>query len=327
MTWTRLNDVIGGNTSFLISSHVNPDGDCIGSQLAFAWYLESLHKETVIFNRDAVPRKLRFLDGSGRISNERPARAFDVLIVLDSSNPDRLGWSGYETAAPVIVNIDHHEDNAAFAALNIVDTHSAATGQILYRFFTDTGVAYPPPVAQALYTAIMTDTGGFRFSNTNGAVLRACADLADKGADCAEAYRRLYASDSPAGLLLKSRIWSTATFYFGGKICSMEMPMSLIDEIGADYGDSEGMADYTIAADGVEAGMLIKYNDKESHFSLRSAGAVDVGQIARTITGGGGHTNAAGCTIGRPIEQARALMLDILGKELANARTRHSVRR
>jgi phosphoesterase RecJ-like protein len=162
----------------------------------------------------------------------------------------------------------------------------------------------------------MTDTGGFRFSNTTSTVLSVCAKLAEKGADCSEIYRRVYACDSAAGLKLKSRIWSTLFFAHDNRICVMEMPQRLIEELGAEYGDSEGMADFTITADGVEVGILIKYSDSRTHFSLRSAGRIDVGKIARSIKGGGGHTNAAGCTLNMPLDEAKKEMLEILSREL-----------
>lgn len=304
------------NRSFLISSHINPDGDCIGSQLAFAWYLRSLGKEVVIYDADETPTKLAFLEGAELITTARPARTFDVLAVLDASNPDRLGWSGYRDFARLIINIDHHRDNTRFAHCNIVDPSVAATSVLLYQFFDAMHIAFPRGVAEALYTAILTDTGGFRFSNTDGQVLRICADLADRGADCAEVHKRVYASHSPEGMALKSRIWASLRFYDNNRICSMEMPLDLAQQLGATYGDAEGMADYTVIADSVEAGMLLKYNDKKTHFSLRSAGAVDVGKIARGISGGGGHTNAAGCTMQLPLEEARQKMLAIIGAEL-----------
>ncbi|MBD3391933.1 MAG: hypothetical protein GF418_07685 [Chitinivibrionales bacterium] len=312
MTWSKLNAIIEQNTSFLVSSHISPDGDCIGSQLACYWLLAERGKDVVVYNADPVPRKLSFLPGAQVITTTFPRRTFDVLIVLDASNRDRLGWDSSVPVPSCVVNIDHHQDNTAFGDCNILDSTVAATGQILYALFSDAGISYPPHVAQALYAAIMTDTGGFRFSNTTGTVLRTCADLADRGADCAEVYRHLYASDSQNGLTLKARIWSTLAFHLGGRVCTMELPMGLINEVGAEYGDSEGMADFTITAEGVEVGMLIKYNERETHFSMRSTGRIDVGSIARSIPGGGGHMNAAGCTLYLPLPDAMRRLLAIL---------------
>jgi phosphoesterase RecJ-like protein len=317
VTWTDLASAIQRNSSFLISSHVGIDGDCIGSQLAMYWHLSSLGKKVVLYNNDKVPEKFLFLENSHVPTIDRPAGKFDVGIILDCSNPSRLEWNGLRDMCGYVVNIDHHRDNTLFGDINIVKDDGAATGQIIYEYFADRKVAYPPHVAEALYTAIMTDTGAFRFSNTTGAVLRMCADLSDRGADCSKIYETIYASFSQCGLLLKAKIWSTLAFYEGGAICSMEMPYRLIDELGATYGDSEGMADLTIIAGGVKVGMLIKYDDINTHFSLRSKSGVDVGKIAQRIRGGGGHSCAAGCTMVMPLAQAKALMLDILKKELS----------
>ncbi len=317
MTWTELTDIFRAFDSFLISSHINPDGDCIGSQLAVYWYIRSLGKKVSIHNYDPVPRKLQFLTNSGVISTATPVPQADVLVVLDASNPDRLGWDVDIGNYKASVNIDHHRDNKRFADVNIVDSSASATAQILYQFFEENKITYPPHVAESLYTALMTDTGGFRFSNTNGNVLRISASLADRGADCADIYQRTYASHSPQGLLLRAKIWSTLTFYFDNKVCSMEMPMSLVDRLGATNSESEGMADNTIAAEGIEVGMMIKYSDAEVHFSLRSNGTVDVGRIARGVAGGGGHTSAAGCTLHMPVDEAKAHMLEIIRRELA----------
>lgn len=316
MIWSELDSIIEANSSFLLSSHVGLDGDCIGSQLALYWYLATLGKNVTVYDHDTLPGKFAFLVNSGVLTATRPSGPFDVVVVLDCSNPSRLGWEKPSDMSRVVVNIDHHRDNVLFGVLNIVKPDGAATAQLLYDYFATKNVAYPPHVAESLYAAVMTDTGAFRFSNTNGAILRMCADLCDRGANPSAIYDRVYASFSASGQLLQAKIWSSLAFYDNGKICSMEMPYALIKELGATYGDSEGMADLTVLGAGVEVGMLIKYNDKETHFSLRSKGRVDVGRIAASIQGGGGHSSAAGCTMVLPYAEAKARMLEIIKKEL-----------
>ncbi len=316
MTWSNLQTILEKNTSFLISSHVNQDGDNICSQLAFYWYLESLGKDVVIYNYDPVPVKFAFLKNVDRIVNTRPQRSFDVFIILDSSNTSRLGWDTSKKIAPFIINIDHHRDNAKEGNINIVDPSASSTTEILLRFFNDHAIDFPPYVAEALYTGILTDTGGFQFSNTNSSVLKICADLADKGADCSKIYRNVYSSFRPAGLLLRAKIWSTLTFYNNNRISMMEMPTSLLKESGAGNGDIEGMSDLALTAKGVEVGLFLKYSDKDTHISLRSSGRIDVGRIAQSVPGGGGHTFAAGCTIKLPLKQAKEKMLALIEKEL-----------
>jgi bifunctional oligoribonuclease and PAP phosphatase NrnA len=317
MTWNDLRSLIDGHASFLISSHLSLDGDCVGSALAFYWYLASLGKKVMIYNHDPVPAKFAFLRNAGVISTGKPPEGgCEAFVVLDCSNLRRLGWDTAGCAGVPSINIDHHRDNTLFATVNIVDKHASATGELIYRFFTEERIAFPPEVAEALYAAIMTDTGGFRFPNTTSRILHICADLAEKGADPSKVYEKVYASHSVTALLLQSRVWSTLKFYCDDKVCCMEMPLGLLDELGAPYSDSEGLADCTITAADVEVGILTKHTDTETHFSLRSKGAVDVGRIAQKIPGGGGHSSAAGCTIRLPHAKALEQMLAIVKQEL-----------
>jgi phosphoesterase RecJ-like protein len=315
MIWDEFRSLVAVNHRFLISSHLSLDGDSIGSQVAMRWYLGSLGKEVTLFNQDPVPGKFSFLANHDTFVTVRPETTFDVLIVLDCSNLRRLGWN-VGAIAPVMVNFDHHRDNTCFGRVNFVDNHAAATAAIIYRFFTECSIDFPSYVAEALYAAIMTDTGGFRFSNTTSTILKYCSELVEHGADCSSIYERVYASHARQALLLQARIWSTLRFHLDGKLCCMEMPLALLDELGARYSDSEGMADNTILAEGVEVGMMVKYNENDSHFSLRSKGKIDVGKIAQKIPGGGGHFSAAGCTVNLPYDKAFPFMLDILRQEL-----------
>ena len=213
MTWSELTENISNNGSFLISSHASLDGDCIGSELAMSWYLKSVGKKVTVFNHESVPQKFAFLQGASELTKDRPDGRFDVLLVLDCSNPKRLGWEGFEGMADLVINIDHHRDNTFFGAVNIVRNNAAATGQIIHDFFSSSAIDYPPTVAQALYTAILTDTGGFRFSNTSGDVLRICADLCDRGANASDIYDKVYESISPQGMVACNRAFGRRSLF------------------------------------------------------------------------------------------------------------------
>ena len=296
MIWNALQKLINENNTFLISSHVSQDGDCVGSQLSFYWYLKSLGKEVTIYNTDTLPSKFTFFDNSDCIGNTPPTEHFDVLCILDASNPSRTGWDGIDSCADAIIDIDHHRDNSRFGTVSIVDETAAATCQIIYQFFTDTKVDFPLSVANALYAGLLTDTGGFQFSNTDQRVLSIAADLVGRGADNAGIYKKLFATYSIAGLQLRSHIWGTLQFFANQKIAVMQMPLSLVDELGADPSDTEGMSNLAMTAEGVEVGVFMKYKANEIRFSLRSVGNVDVGQVAASLPGGGGHKCASGCT-------------------------------
>jgi len=316
MTWNSFQELVNSKQTFLISSHLSPDGDCVGSQLALYWYLTSIGKEVTIYNQDPLPGKFEFLKNSDVMTSRKPENLPDVLVVIDCSNTTRLGWDTSPLAGLPVINIDHHRDNAFFGMVNLVDVKAAASGELIYRFFQEQGIAYPPEVAEMLYTAIMTDTGGFRFPNMTSGILRICADLSEKGAEPPKIYEKVYASCSRAALLLQSRVWSTLKFFFDGKVCCLEMPLSILDELGALYSDSEGMADITTIAADVQVGIMAKFTDSETHFSLRSTGMVDVGKIAQRIPGGGGHSSAAGCTLHEPYLKSLETMLAIVEQEL-----------
>ncbi|MDR3012051.1 MAG: DHH family phosphoesterase [Chitinispirillales bacterium] len=316
MNWGTLISAVDAHDSFLLSSHLSLDGDCVGSQLALLWYLKSKGKKAAIFCADPIPRKLTFLENSELITQNEPNENFDALVILDCSNIKRIGWDHGKINPKIIINIDHHRDNTDFGDLNFVDPTAAATGLVIFSFFRENGIDFPLHVAESLYTAVMTDTGGFQFSNTSARALGVCSELTAMGVDCARIYEKVYSSHTREGLTLLSRVWSTLQFHIDGKVCSMDMPLSILDEIGAKYSDSEGMADNTIIADGVEVGIMTKHSLEETHFSLRSKGKIDVGKLAKTIFGGGGHSCAAGCTMPMPYEEAMGKMLDILEKEL-----------
>ena len=163
MTWNELHDFIIAHNTFLISSHMSLDGDSIGSQLAFYWYLTSHGKKVTICNHDPVPSKFTFLKNSDIVTTATADGSFDILIILDCSNPGRLGWDINTIKTSGIINIDHHRDNSRFGNFNIVQTNAAATGEIIYDFFNQMKFEFPDFVAESLYTAILSDTGGFRF--------------------------------------------------------------------------------------------------------------------------------------------------------------------
>jgi len=319
MTLSELATVFRSYNRFVLASHESPDGDSIGSQLALYWYLQSIGKTVHIVNQDPVPQKFRFLKNSDAVSQQPCSGDFDCFIIVDSSNPTRLGYNSSEYQKKPIINIDHHRDNSCFGTHNYIDTHSAATGEILFAFFSENNVAIAPHVAETLYVAIMTDTGGFRFSNTTESVLHSCAELTRLGASPSQLYARVFSSFHAKALLFRSHILSTLRYYCGGKIGSMGISYELYAHYNASADDSEGMADQTIACIEAEVGFFYKYDENKTHFSLRSKGTIDVGKIASLIPGGGGHHNAAGCTIELPVERAHPLMISLIEQELTSS--------
>ncbi len=317
MIWTDLTNLITKNNSFIICSHVSHDADNIGSQLSFYWYLKSLGKDVKIFNVDEVPRKFKFYENIDKIGNVEPTEKVDVFVMLDSSNLSRSGWDGVENCSKYVIDIDHHRDNSHFGTVSCVDITAAATCQILYRFFNETGVDFPVYVAEALYGGILADTGGFQFDNTSQELFEIAADLVGRGVNSAKIYKKLFASNTIAGLKARSQISSTLTFYENYKVGIVTMDDGFLESLGADRGDIEGMSDIALKAEGVEVSAFAKQVGSDVRFSLRSAGAVDVGAIAATFDGGGGHRAAAGCThLNSELETAIPLLLEKIRKVL-----------
>jgi phosphoesterase RecJ-like protein len=210
MIWNDLNEIIKNSRSFLISSHESQDGDNIGSQLAFFKFLKNLGKEVYIYNKEKTPQKFCFLPNSQEISDVAPNKKYDVLVILDSSNPQRCGIDQIETKfADKIVNIDHHRDNSMFGDVNCVDAKSAAACKILYDFFTQNDINIDCDMANCLLGGILTDTCGFQFNNDDGSLYLLADDLLKRGADNALLFKKLFSSGSIAALKVRAKIWET----------------------------------------------------------------------------------------------------------------------
>ena len=288
---------------FLLTSHTSPDGDAIGSELGLARLLRKLGKGAVVWNRDATPSIYQPLPGSERIhvGAEPPAgfpEVFDGIIVLECPSPDRTGIEEHLKALP-IANIDHHLGNQHYGAVNWVDSAAPAVGEMVFRLAQTLKLAIDPETASALYLCLVTDTGGFRFSNSTPAAFEAAAALVREGAQPEQVSQWLYESQPLAVLRLLSEMLPTVEVHEGGRIASARLDRAMFERAGASPGDSEGLIDYPRSIAGVEAVALVREKEDGSYkVSLRSRGAVDVEKVARHH-GGGGHRNAAGFAVAK----------------------------
>lgn len=305
---------------FLLTSHVNPDGDAIGSELGLARLLRRLGKGAVVWNRDATPTLYRPLPGSERIhvGEEPPAGfpdVFDATIVLECPSPDRTGIEKYLPERPVI-NIDHHLGNQCYGAVNWVDSAAPAVGEMVYRLSQGLKVALEPEVASCLYLTLVTDTGGFRFSNATPAAFEAAAALVRDGAHPEQVSQWLYESQPLGVVRLLGEMLQTLQIHEEGRVASGRLTREMFARVGASPGDSEGLIDHLRSIAGVDAVALIREREDGSHkVSLRSRGEVDVEKIARHY-GGGGHRNAAGFTLEGEGEEVRRQVAAALGAAL-----------
>jgi len=283
---------------FLLTSHSNPDGDAIGSELGLARLLRRMGKGAVVWNRDETPTIYRPLPGSERVHNgaEPPAGfpdVFDSIIILECPSPDRTGLEEHLTALPVI-NIDHHLGNQHYGAINWVDTAAPAVGEMIYRLAQGLKLTLEPETASCLYLTLVTDTGGFRFSNATPVAFEAAAALVRDGAHPEQVSQWLYESQPLPVMRLVGEMLQTLELHEDGRIATVRLTPEMFAKVGAAAGDSEGLIDYPRSIAGVEAVALVRRRDDGTYkVSLRSRGEVDVEKIARHH-GGGGHRNAAG---------------------------------
>lgn len=284
--------------SFVLTSHLNPDGDAIGSEIGLARLLDGLGVEAVIWNRDPIPALYRPLAGSDRIhvGAEPPEgfpERFASVLVLECPQPDRTGLEERLFDLPVI-NIDHHLGNEEYGEINWVDTSAPAVGALVFHLAVALGVELDGDTANALYLTLVTDTGGFRFSNTNAKAFDAAAALVRRGARPEVVTRWLYDSQPESMLRLLGEMLRSLELHGQGRIATAFLTREMLRRSAAQAGDTEGLIDYPRSIHGVEAVALFRQlEDGNFKVSLRSRGAVDVERIARRF-GGGGHKNAAG---------------------------------
>lgn len=303
----------------LITTHVNPDGDGLGSELALHRFLWERGKQTVILNASPTPLFYGFLDPDGLIqpyqSSEPLPGDVDLLVALDYGKWERLGpmtQTASNSSLPVLC-IDHHpsegeEGGEGFGDPRVINEHACATGEIIYDLLKSYGGPSPPPlslpVAEALYAAIMTDTGSFRFSNTNGRTHRIAAELLDLGVKPQTTYSNIYESTHPARLRLLGLTLSGLKLSADGRIGWIAVTQEMLKSADARPEDTEDFVDFPRSLDGVQVSVLfIELPTGVIRTSLRSKGLIRVNRIAMSL-GGGGHPFAAGIRVQGPLEEA-----------------------
>ncbi|MHB8139255.1 MAG: DHH family phosphoesterase [Smithellaceae bacterium] len=308
---------ISNGKKFLITAHVRLDGDALGSELALYLLLKDLGKEAVIYNQDATPEHYRFLPAADHIVHELDhIEKYDVGFILDCSELDRVGKISEEVARiKTLINIDHHVSNGGFCKLRLLDSKASSTGELLYRLMRKMHAKMTKDICTNLYAAILTDTGGFRYSSTHQDTLRAAGDLVQGGADPQWISENIYESDPPAKLLLLSRVLETLTLDMKNKTASLTVTRKHLRDAGAKMENTDGFIDIPRTVKGIDIAMLYtQMGGKQYKLSLRSKGKVNVEIIARKF-GGGGHVNAAACLIEGDIEDIKSQVIEAV-KEL-----------
>lgn len=301
--------------SFIITCHVDPDPDCLGSMLALGWGLTRLGKSVALVSPDPVSDDLRFLPGSERIQVP-PAPTAEALIVVDCE-PARTG-DVFEQISQYsyVYNIDHHVTNSGEGTVHYIDPQAGATGEIIFRILTDGWqLTLDAEAATNLYAAIMGDTGSFRFSNTTASTLHIGAQLVTAGAKPDEIAAQVYDYMSWNALQLLKLALKTVERSEDGRIAWIVVTQDMLAEAGATEEDAAGFVQYPRSIAGVEVALMLREQpDGQTRVSLRSRGAVDVSVVAGAF-GGGGHPGASGCTINANVDDA----LQQIVAEIANA--------
>jgi bifunctional oligoribonuclease and PAP phosphatase NrnA len=307
-------DVLRGADHVAVIAHVNPDADAIGSVLGLTQGLRSLGKDAVGVLSDPVPEYAQFLTGADEIASELPGDGLDLIVSADAADIERIGRL-YEDnrerfASIPILNIDHHRTNPLFGALNHVDPHASSTSELMYRLLETMGAPIAPHTATALLFGISGDTGSFQNGATTPGALHTAAQLVALGADHQKVAFQLFESKRFVGARLWGRIISTIELDPIRHIVFGCLSQEMLREEGATVDETEGVAEYLRGVQEATVVVLMKETPEgEMRISMRSRPEVDVSAIA-TALNGGGHRQAAGCTVPGPSSRARALIIE-----------------
>jgi bifunctional oligoribonuclease and PAP phosphatase NrnA len=302
---------INEGQSFLITAHVRLDGDALGSELALFLMLSDLGKKAIVYNQDDTPEHYRFLPGAENIVHELgDIGQYDVGVVLDCSNLERVGEKSAQIGKiKTLINIDHHISNGGFCLLSMLDGQASSTGELLYRLMREMRCNMTKDICTNLYAAIITDTGGFRYSSTHQDTLRAAGDLVGNGANPQWISENIYENDSPARLKLLAKVLETMSLDLENKVGSLFVTQEALLKTGASLDHTEGFIDIPRTVKGINISVLYtQLENKYFKVSLRSKGQINVEKVAKKF-GGGGHINAAACRIMGNIETIKLQVL------------------
>jgi bifunctional oligoribonuclease and PAP phosphatase NrnA len=293
---------------FVLSSHSRPDGDSIGSQLAMVYALRALGKEAIAVNADPAPPPLMQFPGVPEIRIAPTVDGeFDAAIIMECSDLARTGVSGLDRS--FVINIDHHPGNTGFGQLMWFDSSAAACGEMVFDLVKALGVPLSREIATHVYLAILTDTGSFHYSSISPRTFEICRETIEAGVDPVLVARNVYDSNSMGRLKLFGAVLSAMQIDGTGRIAIVYLDHEMAREAGGTYEDTEGLINLPLTVKEIEAVVFFKQTEGEQYrVSLRSKGDIDVGGVAKSF-GGGGHKNAAGCTVSGAIDALQKLFI------------------
>ncbi len=301
-------------SSVVIGSHLNPDGDALGSALAVSHYLDGIGVENEVLCHHAPPKNLAFLPGVKRVRQVPKNPKHDLAIVVDLDSLDRLGTTEpYFTECPRMILVDHHVPHNKPGDVRIVDPSAPATSLILTRLFLEIGAKFTPEMSTCLLTGIVTDTGSFRFRNTTAEALSLSAVLLENGADINLVSEEIFQTTPLSGARLLGIVLNEMELACDNRIAWAAITQEDFEVTGSTDEDTEGFANEMLSVESVQIAALFRETRPgKVRLSLRSRRGYDVAAVAR-IFGGGGHKNAAGCTFDQPLK-------DVVGQVVEKAK-------
>jgi len=302
-------DAIRGRQRFVLSSHSRPDGDSIGSQLAMAYALRALGKDVAVVNADPAPPPLMAFPG---VPDIRIAPTvdddFDAAIIMECGDLGRTGVAGLDRF--FVVNIDHHPGNTGYGRINWFDAGAAACGEMVFDLVRALGVKLSLEIATHIYLAILTDTGSFHYSSISTRTFDICHEALEAGVDPVLVARNVYDSNNMGRLKLFGAVLSAMQIDGTGRIAIVYLDHEMAREAGGTYEDTEGLINLPLTVKEIQAVVFFKQAEGEEYrVSMRSKGNIDIGAVAKEF-GGGGHKNAAGCTVNGAIDALQKLLLE-----------------
>ena len=312
-------DALRSAQRVLITMHRGPDGDALGSALALACALRDLGRQVTVYNPDELPYNFRFLRGASEVAKSLPSEAaFDATVVTDAGAYERLGPEvpGVDRRG-VLLNLDHHITTEPFGDVNYVDPHAASVGILAYKIIKGLGAPLSRDAAECIYASILADTGCFRYSSTDPECLRVAAELVEAGVEPWEMTVRVYEQQPLARMRLLAEVLSTLEVH--KKLATITITNAMVAKTGTEIDFTDGFINYARSVDGVEVAASFREpeNGGPWRVSFRSRGRVNVAAIAQKF-GGGGHHNAAGCSMEGDEALVRARIADEVEEALKN---------
>ncbi len=316
-TVRQIIEVIRSNSTFLVTSHEGPDGDAVGSSLALASFLRSIGKEVTVHYQDPVPDLYSFLPGSDSVFKHIPDKHFDVAFVLDIGERKRAGKEFCEFyRVTTTVNLDHHLSCDNFADYNLIDSQAAATGILVYRIASAFGYRFDPETALCIYVATIADTGSFRYSNANREAFTVAGEMIECGVNAWDVAEKLYENQPRRRLELLAKCLPTLEVFKDGQAASVTVTCDMYAACGADAELTDGFVNYPRSIRGVEVAIFFRQLEtRKFKVGFRSKGKVNVAAFSAAL-GGGGHHNAAGCTVDGTLDEVKATVYRIVEESL-----------